>query len=77
MSYTEQQIADFITARAQRIYRYAKEADPMMAQVFAEEVEKSVWVAKKNEIKQSLPYPDGVVGSEIEQYCKDNGYLGD
>ena len=75
MSFTEQQIADYITARSQRIHRYAKEADPMMAQVFAEEVEKSVWIAKKNEIKQSLPYPEGVVGSEIEQYCTDNELL--
>lgn len=75
MSYTEQQIADYITARSQRTYRYAKEADPMMAKVLAEEIEKSVWLAKKNEIKQRLPYPEGVVGSEIEQYCINNDLL--
>jgi predicted DsbA family dithiol-disulfide isomerase len=75
MSYTEQQIADYITARSQRVYRYAKEADPMMAQVLAEEIEKSVWLDKKNEIKQSLPYPESVVGSEIEQYCIENEIL--
>lgn len=75
MSYTEQQIADYITARSQRTHRYAKEADPMMAKVLAEEIEKSVWLDKKNEIKQSLPYPEGVVGSEIEQYCIENELL--
>jgi|TARA_A100000171_G_C2025426_1_gene93147 predicted DsbA family dithiol-disulfide isomerase len=75
MSYTEQQAADYLTAKSQRAFRYAKEADPMMAKVLAEEIEKSVWLAKKNEIKQSLPYPEGVVGSEIEQYCTDNELL--
>jgi hypothetical protein len=75
MSYTEQQAADYLTAKSQRAFRYTKEADPMMAKVLAEEIDKSVWLAKKNEIKQSLPYPEGVVGSEIEQYCIDNELL--
>lgn len=75
MSYSEQQIADYITARAQRIYRYAKESDPMMAQVFAGEMEKSEWLSKKNEIKTCLLYPEGCSGREIEAYCKNNGIL--
>ena len=75
MSYTEQQIADYITARSQRIYFYAKEADPMMAKVFAEEIEKSEWLAKKQEIKTRFPYPDGCTTADLEQYCKDNNLL--
>jgi|TARA_R110000796_G_scaffold250446_1_gene379406 hypothetical protein len=75
MTYTEQQVSDYITARSQRIYFYAKEADPMMAKVFAEEIEKSEWIAKKNEIKISLPYPTNCVGSELETYCKTNNLL--
>lgn len=77
MSYTEQQIADFITARTQRKFHYAKSCDPLMALYMNEEITKEEWQQKKQEVKNSLPYPDGVTGSEIEQYCKDNGYIGD
>ena len=75
MTYTEQQVSDYITARSQRIYFYAKEADPMMAKVFAEEIEKNEWIVKKNEIKISFPYPTNCVGSELETYCKTNNLL--
>ena len=38
----------------------------------AEEIEKSVWLDKKAEIKKRFPYPEGCATSDLEQYCKDN-----
>jgi dihydroorotase len=48
-----------------------------MALYMSDEITKEEWQQKKQEVKNSLPYPEGVTGSEIEQYCKDNGYIGD
>tara|TARA_R100001440_G_scaffold41716_1_gene61449 strand:+ start:82 stop:309 length:228 start_codon:yes stop_codon:yes gene_type:complete len=75
MSFTDQEVASYMTARSQRAYHYAKTCDPMMAQFVAGEITKEEWQQKKQEIKDSLPYPEGVVGSEIEQHCKEQGLL--
>ena len=48
MAITQQQAADYITAKSQRIFAYKKEADPLMAEYMADEIEKSVWTNKKN-----------------------------
>lgn len=75
MNYTEQEIADFITARSQRVFAYKKETDPMMAKAFAGEIDKADWVAKKIEIKEKFPYPQGCAWAEIEEYAKDKGLI--
>ena len=75
MSYTDQQVADFITARSQRLFGYKKESDALMALYLAEEITKEEWQAKKQEIKDALPYPEGCSGAELEQHCKNIGIL--
>ena len=72
MSITKQNANDYITARSQRIYAHKNESDPLLAQYMAEEIEKSVLLEKKEEIKKRFPYPDGCATSDLEQYCKDN-----
>ena len=72
MSITKQNANDYITARSQRIYAHKNESDPLLAQYMAEEIEKSVWLEKKEEIKKRFPYPDGCATSDLEKYCKDN-----
>ena len=72
MSITKQNANDYITARSQRIYAHKNESDPLLAQYMAEEIEKSVWLEKKEEIKKRFPYPDGCATSDLEQYCKEN-----
>ena len=72
MSITKQNANDYITARSQRIYAHKNESAPLLAQYMAEEIEKSVWLEKKEEIKKRFPYPDGCATSDLEQYCKDN-----
>ena len=72
MSITKQNANDYITARRQRIYAHKNESDPLLAQYMAEEIEKSVWLEKKEEIKKRFPYPDVCATSDLEQYCKDN-----
>jgi len=74
MAITQQQAADYITAKSQRIFAYKKEADPLMAEYMADEIEKSVWTDKKTEIKNRYPYPTGCSTSDLEQYCIDNNY---
>tara|TARA_R100001015_G_C4560821_1_gene120712 strand:+ start:457 stop:684 length:228 start_codon:yes stop_codon:yes gene_type:complete len=74
MSITKQQAAQYITAKSQRIFAYKKEADPLMAEYMANEIEKSVWTDKKAEIKNRFPYPDACSTSDLEQYCVDNNY---
>jgi len=75
MPITQQQAADYITAKSQRIFAYKKEADPLMAQFMADEIEKSIWTNKKAEIKIRYPYPEGCSTSDLEQYCIDNNYV--
>ena len=72
MSITKQNANDYITARSQRIYAHKNESDPLLAQYMAEEIEKSVWLDKKAEIKKRFPYPEGCSTADLEQYCKDN-----
>ena len=72
MAITKQNANDYITARSQRIYFHKKESDPLLAQYMAEEIEKSVWLDKKAEIKKRFPYPEGCSTADLEQYCKDN-----
>ena len=72
MAITRQNANDYITAKSQRIYFHKKESDPLLAQYMAEEIEKSVWLDKKAEIKKRFPYPEGCATSDLEQYCKDN-----
>ena len=72
MAITRQDANDYITARSQRIYAHKNESDPLLAQYMAEEIEKSVWLNKKEEIKKRFPYPEGGATSDLEQYCKDN-----
>ena len=54
MSITKQNANDYITARSQRIYAHKNESDPLLAQYMAEEIEKSVWLEKKEEIKKGF-----------------------
>tara|TARA_Y100000593_G_scaffold89486_1_gene173828 strand:- start:175 stop:402 length:228 start_codon:yes stop_codon:yes gene_type:complete len=72
MSITKQNAYDYITAKSQRIYAHKNESDPLLAQYMAEEIEKSVWLDKKAEIKKRFPYPEGCSTADLEQYCKDN-----
>ena len=72
MAITKQNACDYITAKSQRRFAYKKEADSLMANYIAEEIEKSVWLEKKEEIKKRFPYPNGCATSDLEQYCKDN-----
>ena len=72
MVITRQNANDYITARSQRIHAHKKESDPLLAEYMAEEIEKSVWLNKKAEIKNRFPYPNGCTTADLEQYCKDN-----
>ena len=74
MAITKQNACDYITAKSQRRLAYKKEADPLMASYIAEEIEKSVWLNKKTEIKNRFPYPSGCSTSDLEQYCIDNNF---
>ena len=51
MAITRQDANDYITARSQRIHAHKKESDPLLAQYMAEEIEKSVWLNKRQRSK--------------------------
>jgi len=74
MSITKANAADYITAKTQRRFAHRTEADPLLAAYTAGEIEKSVWLDKKTEIKQRFPYPDGCSTADLKQYCIDNNY---
>jgi len=47
-------------ARQSRAAAYASEADPLFFKYQAGEVTKEEWLAKREEIRQRFPYPEGV-----------------
>jgi len=52
--------AQRMEARQARAAAYTTEADPLFFKYQAGEVTKEEWLAKREEIRQRFPYPEGV-----------------
>ncbi len=53
----ELEISNAIAIKAKMLSELKEEADPLMAQYLAGEIEKEVWLAKRTEIKERIPKP--------------------
>lgn len=60
MSVTLEQAQAVHSAFVQRKYHYAKIADKYMVKYQLGQCTKEEWEAKRQEVKDMLPYPDGV-----------------
>ena len=59
----------------QRKYHYAKIADKYMVQYNLGNITKEEWEAKRQEVKDMLPYPEGVDKEEALQMIRDEGWV--
>ena len=59
------------SAYVSRKYEYAKRSDKFMIQYQLGKITKEEWEAKRQEVKDMLPYPDGVDKQEALEYVRD------
>lgn len=72
MSITLEQAQAVHSVYVQRKHWYEKIADKYMVQYQLGRITKEEWEAKRQEVKDLLPYPEGVNKQEALQYVKDD-----
>jgi len=70
MSVTTEQAQAVQSAYVQRKYFYNKISDKYMVQYNLGNITKEEWEAKRQEVKDMLPYPEGVNKQEALEYVK-------
>jgi hypothetical protein len=72
MSITLEQAQAVHSVFVQRKHHYEKVADKYMIKFQLGHCTKAEWEAKRQEVKDMLPYPEGVDKQEALQYVKDD-----
>ena len=75
MSVTLEQAQAVQSMYVQRKYHYAKIADKYMIQYNLGNITKEEWEAKRQEVKDMLPYPEGVDKEAALQMIRDEGWV--
>ena len=70
MAITLEQAQAVHSMYVQRKYHYAKIADKYMVQYNLGKITKEEWEAKRQEVKDMLPYPEGVDKEEALEFVK-------
>lgn len=74
MAITLEQAQAVHSMYVQRKYHYEKIADKYMVQYNLGKITKEEWEAKRQEVKDMLPYPEGVDKEEALQMIRDEGW---
>ena len=75
MAITLEQAQAVHSMYVQRKYHYEKIADKYMVQYNLGKITKEEWEAKRQEVKDMLPYPEGVDKEEALQMIRDEGWV--
>ena len=75
MAITLEQAQAVHSMYVQRKYHYEKIADKYMVQYNLGKITKEEWEAKRQEVKDMLPYPEGVNKEEALQMIRDEGWV--